>query len=165
MYSSKKQKLKCDFSTFNKGGWEFLSFDVRPTFQQRGISTLIHGLTVCYLQFKMGSLFSTDSGQVTCSLDKYKALTPRPQSLPPFTPLPYWVLLQFGPPALVLLSLKASSIDQFFVQKQKLKIDRNIQFSFFFLNSRHCSWQMTAETVFPRIAKISMVRQPFWYWR
>ena len=61
----------------------------------------------------------------------------------------------------LLLSLRAWSIDQFFVQKQKLKIDRNIQFLIFFLNSRHGSWQMTAETVFPRIAKISMVRQPF----
>ena len=100
-------------------------------------------------------------GRVACSLDKYKALTPPPQSLPLFPPLPYWTLLHLGPPLLVLSSLRAWSIDQFFVQKQKLKIDRNIQFLILFLNSRHSSWQMTAETVFPRIAKISMVRQPF----
>ena len=100
--------------------------------------------------------------------DNCKAL---PQLNSPTTPLqsrlsfppPHssWALLHLVPPLLVLLSLRAWSIDQFFVQKQKFKIDRNIQFLIFFLNSRHSSWQMTAETIFPRIAKIYMVRQPF----
>ena len=71
-------------------------------------------------------------GRVACSLEKYKALTPPPQSLPLFPPLPDWTLLHLGPPLLVLSSLRAWSIDQFFVQKQKLKIDRNIQFLILF---------------------------------
>ena len=115
----------------------FLSFDVRAAVQQRENSTLIPVPIESYLQFKMASLFSTDLGRVACSLDKYN--TPPPQSIPLFPPLPYWTLLHLGPPLLVLSSLRAWSIDQFFVQKQKLKIDRNIQFLIFFLNSCHCS--------------------------
>ena len=46
-------------------------------------------------------------GRVACSLDKYKALTPPPQSLPLFPPLPYWTLLHLDPPLLVLSSLRA----------------------------------------------------------
>ena len=80
MHYSKKRKLKYDFSTFNKGGWEFLSFDVTAAVQQRENSTLTPVPIVFYLQFKMASLFSTDSGRVACSLDKYKAPTPPPQS-------------------------------------------------------------------------------------
>ena len=77
--------------------------------------------------------------------DNCKALPHVPPHFSPVSLLPpphsSWALLHLGPPLLVLSSpsLRAWSIDQFFVQKQKLKIDRNIQFLIFFLNSRHCS--------------------------
>ena len=97
-----------------------------------------------------------DGGQLQ---GPFPCSTPLPSRLPstPPTPtlpghfctwvLPCWYFRHFE-----------HDIDQFFAQKQKLKIDRNIQFLVFSLNSRHCSYQMTAETVFPQIAKISMVR-------
>ena len=53
----KKHKLKYDFPTFNKGGWEFLSFNVIAAVQQRENSTLTPVPIVFYLQFKMASLF------------------------------------------------------------------------------------------------------------
>ena len=83
--------------------------------------------------------FPKASSQDVSDIKDGGQLQSRLPSTPPPHPHSSWALLHLGPPLLVLLSLRAWSIDQSFVQKQKLKIDRNIQFLIFFLNSRHCS--------------------------
>ena len=80
----------------------------------------------------------------------------RTQPRPPLPSPPLLDTSALGSTLLVLSSLRAWSIHQFFVQKQKLKIDRSIQFLNFFRNSRHSSGQMTGETIFLRIAKICL---------
>ena len=125
-YYSKKHKLKYDFSTFIRGSWEFLSFDVRAAVQQRENSTLTPVPIVFSLQFKMASLFSTESGTVACSLDKYKALTPHLSPLPPSLPSPTGHFCTWVLPSWYFFHLECDRLINSYSEKQKLKIDGNI---------------------------------------
>ena len=73
-------------------------------------------------------------------------------------PLPSWALLHLGPLLLVFLLVEMRSIDQSLFQKTKIENWSRHSVLNFLLNSRHCNWHMTAETVFPRNSKISIVR-------
>ena len=97
------------------------------------------------------------------NMDKYKALSSPLQSLPPPSH-PLLGTFALGPSHLG--TFVTWSVIDWSILRSKNKNENWSQHSIlnFLLNSRHSKWQLTTETVFPRIAKISMVQYSFEHW-